>query len=126
MSIGYMNSEGVFKESVQGGSLPADTTLVIAPPGGAFGLKWNGNKWVEDERASMSCTRKQAMKALGEAAWVQIEAAISTLPWDTRVDFNASEVWERNNPLISQLATQLFKMSPDDIDNLFKKAMSLK
>ncbi len=125
MPIGYMDSKGVFRESVQEGSEPRDKSLVVAPDGWGYGLQYKNGEWVEYNEPVLVVTVKQAMKALGEDRWQQVEAAIESLPWEAQVDFKASLTWERDNVYVNLMAKSLWNMTDEDIDNLFLYALTL-
>lgn len=88
-------------------------------------ISWKNGKPVMTE-TPLSCSRRQARLALGEAACAVIDAAADNteLPWAMRDAIKSATVWDRTSPEIDELAW-LLGLSPGEIDSLFIKAMSL-
>lgn len=77
-------------------------------------------------RATMTATRLQARLALGPDACAILDAAAvdPLIPWAMREAIKSATVWHRTEPEIDELAW-LLDLSPDEIDNLFTRAMAL-
>lgn len=119
--------------------------FIPAPEGGGFGMRWTGSAWVPDEtadaeveaamlspeaalaaeREAMSCTRLQAMLALGEASWSTVSAALAAQPWEVRARFQDAAEWRRLNPLVAMLGQQVLGLTDAQMDDLFRLAVTL-
>ena len=70
-------------------------------------------------------TRRQALLALLAADLLDdVEAIIAAAPRAVQIAWDASSVFERNNPLIASMAEQL-ELSDEDVDALFVQASTL-
>lgn len=144
MTVQYMTPDGDFAASCQTEADRPHPALIEAPPGGAYGMHWDGTVWAYDpgadarahammypalalaeERAEMACTPLQAMLALGEARWAMVEAALAARPWEVRARFKAAETWRRTNPVVIEMGAQALGLTDSDLDNLFRLAMGL-
>jgi hypothetical protein len=77
---------------------------------------------LESEREAMTCTRLQAMLALGETRWQVVTAAIAAQPWEVRARFEDAAEWRRLNPLIAMLGGQVLGLTDTQLDDLFRLA----
>lgn len=129
MTIQYMTTNGVWVCSCQGPEDKPDPALVEAPADadgfrGTDGMQWNGTGWVEYSPPPASCTALQGRLALGETRCSQIAAMLPSLPWASRQAWEYATTWHRTSPLIQSFA-QAFSLSSNDVDNLFRLAVTL-
>lgn len=140
--IGYMDSRGVFRESVQEGSAPVGVGLVVAPPGWGQGLRWTGAEWIEDDapaidRAGMVADKWQVVAILDlmdPALWQRIADYAEGLviveglpPCDpvTRSAIRNAVTIPRESAIVDLLA-RLLEWPPEAVDALFLQAMALR
>ena len=78
------------------------------------------------KRRGMVATRLQARLALGPDTCAKLHAMADdeTLPWAMRQTLKFAQEWNRTHPTMDEIGW-LLGYTPDDIDDLFIKAMSL-
>ena len=143
MPIAYMIPTGEFAINCESFRDKPHPDLVEAPEGGCYDMRWTGDEWVDDptaqskvdaffdplgalerERATMSCTRLQAMLTLGEDQWNTVSTVLASQPWEVRARFNDADIWTRNNQLINMLGAQVLGLTDTQLDDLFRLAVT--
>ena len=104
---------GVLPEHVHG--FPADA-VPAAPP---------AETAIDHSIVPQVVTRRQALRALLAAGKLdQIELLIQSAPRTVQIDWATAGTFERNNPLIAELAPQV-GLTEADVDGLFIEAAQL-
>jgi hypothetical protein len=119
---------------------PANTSTSDTP--GALRANWTGHEWIELPYAApdplpaptvpvpQSVTKRQARQALLLAGLLdQVQSKIDAIPDATargmaQIEWDDSQVYERNRPILISLGTAL-GLSSGDLDQLFRTAAAL-
>jgi hypothetical protein len=119
---------------------PANTSTSATP--GALRANWTGHEWIElpyavpdplpapMEPVPLSVTKRQARQALLLAGLLdQVQPKIDAIPDATaramaQIEWDDSQVYERDRPILISLAGAL-GLSSGDLDQLFRTAAAL-
>jgi hypothetical protein len=149
----YMTKTMDFAASCQDNTPPPDQSFLPIPDemldkGEGYGTRWDGSRWVDDpesyarveavlcgtqswfieeQRASMTCTRWQLIVALGESKWAKILAFRDDpdCTWAMRQIIDTAVTIPRVSELVDFLAYVL-GLDAAAADALFTSAMSLR
>ncbi len=147
--IAYMTPAGDFAASCEVGTPPPHPGLIPAPPGGAYGMHWDGTSWHEDssvearvhaylypevalaeERLGMSVDRWQMIAALDltdPSYWQTINAWASNPSCDPVTKSAILNV--QRIPRLSQMVDffqWLLGITPEQTDNIFRLATTIR